>query len=566
MSRPHRAHVRSTDAVAQFDQRPAVDARMHARQFVHRLLHEARERPQWSDARTVHLALHAGAIAPRALAELLVALGSRRRVSGASRQLELIAELLDARPHLVFIDDVHHLPSLEVGEALGFLSRHVQNSRLFVASRREIPLSRDARPPVITTLGPLDDRAAGDLIAALGDHASRDPGELSPIVRAAHGSPFFIRRAFFRGVDCGDTFDFADLPADARRTLLMASVARFRPPIAAVPAAALRALAERFLVDVEDERLVVHDLVREALLSAAAPDELAAAHADAAAFCVDQLRETPLAAVDAVSHLLLAERFERAFEVVERSYSLLRAGGAEHLLLDALRRLREALPARQARIDLLVAQTLARASLFDEAEQVLSHIPEELDEADRSQRAALLGEIALHRGDSAAAMDAFERAAALAPDSDARFQVRLRLTTAATLALDGTRGRAILDAALAEHPEPTARQRARHDLALTLSWVFDEQFERAAEIARAARVSLPPGHPDLASRLSMLETLAAIESEDLEHAREAARHIDSAPRPPIARQGTRRPFARVRHRRGDRARARAPRRGARLGG
>jgi hypothetical protein len=222
-----------------------------------------------------------GATATRALAQLLAAVGAapepRRgqptEAAHLSDQLAALAHVLDARPHLLFIDDVHHLPAEPTAEALRYLARHVRRSRLFVASRREIALPPDAPPPVVTTVGPLDSAAAEQMLDALAERMQIERPDPALMMQATHGSPFHIRRMLDRGVPEAGSLETSlrELAPAARRVLLAAAVAQDRPPVNPRFEAAVRELEQRFLVDAHQGRLVVHDLIREALLGQASP-------------------------------------------------------------------------------------------------------------------------------------------------------------------------------------------------------------------------------------------------------------------------------------------------------
>ena len=56
-----------------------------------------------------------------------------------TEQIGALARLLEARPHLLFIDDLHHLPPEPVGDALRYLARHVRRSRRRVKAPRLAP-------------------------------------------------------------------------------------------------------------------------------------------------------------------------------------------------------------------------------------------------------------------------------------------------------------------------------------------------------------------------------------------------------------------------------------------
>ena len=527
-------------------------------ELVYRLMAEVRERPEWRDAVPVHLELRAGETTTRALAELLATIGAPpeprsgqpTEVAHLTEQLALLTRILDERPHLVFLDDVHHLPPEPVAEALAHFSRHVRRSRIFVASRREIRLRPDAEPPIVTTLGPLDAEAATAMMEALATRLQVERPAASVLMRSTHGSPFHIRRLLV-GSSGDDALarSLDDLGVTARRALVLGALAPHRPsvrvlderlrgrrdertgePFADDTDESLRELERRFLADVKDGRLVVHDLVREELLRVIGEDELRAGRTDAAASCIAELERggSLLHAVDAIGLALAAGQPEQAWSWVERWHSKLAAAGSDHLLLEPLDRLRDALPERRVSIDLWIARCLVRASLIERADEVLTRVGEVRTPLEETRFFVLSGEIAQRRGDLAKAEIAFARAIETAPDDASRFQARLQTAIVAAYGGDGDRARRVVDEALAALPNPTHAQRARGRWARTLSWLFDERFERAAEETARAREELAAGLADLANQLAMLETLAAVGMDDMQLARVAVQRIDVA--------------------------------------
>lgn len=521
-------------------------------EFIYQLMSEARATPQWRDAVPVHLEVRAGSSGTRALAELLAIAGAppepRRgqatEVEHLNEQLAALAQLLDARPHLVFLDDVHHLHPEAVSEALSFLSRRVRRSRIFVASRQEIRIHADAALPVVTTLGPLDPEAAEQMMDALVERLQVARPGVGAVMRASHGSPFHIRRLLARDSGGEDSLErsLQELSGAARRVLLAAALSPHRPSLQVLQSAwgtndslddIVRELERRFLLDVEDDRLIVHDLVREALLRVAGEQELEVARRDCAGLCLGELeRSDPPAlihAVDAIHLHLSGQHWLEAWQLVERWHSPLASAGSDHLLLEPLERLRDVLPERRTAIDLLIARSLVRASLIERADGVLGGIGEPTDDADAARYFALSGEIAQRKGDLARAEALFGAAVERAPHEGARFQARLQTAIVAAYRGEGERARQILDTTLGEVASPTAAQVARCRWARTLSWLLDERYELATEEARQAREDLTErGHRDLRNQLAMFETLAGIGREDMTLARDAMRHIDES--------------------------------------
>lgn len=493
-------------------------------ELAYQLVEELRADPRWSDATPVRVEVARGATVARVLAELLAAVGAPKGPRDEAQLAARLARRLDARPYLVVLDDAHHLPR-EADEVLGYLSRHVQTSRVFVLSRRELGVAADARSPVITTLGPLDAAAAEQMMAALAERLQIARPDVASLMRTTHGSPSLIYRLL--AVAGADASIVDDLAPAARRLARSIAIARHAPSLEMLrrswprPGAlddVLRELAERFMLHRDGDRVAVSPLVRDALLD----HDLGAAHADAAELFLGELAaaaDPPASvAVDAVHHAMAAGHHVEAWHVVERRVAPLAAAGT---LFETLDRLREALPERRTAIDLLTARCLLRASRPADAARVLARVHE--PGADAARHGVVAGEIALAGGERERALELFDVAVARAADPSVRFDARLRL---ASVAGDGVHAREQIAAALAELPLPTARQRARAGWARAVSWMLEERCEEAlAEVRRAAAELAPREVDDLASQLAMLETLAAIECDDMLGARSAADRI-----------------------------------------
>jgi len=520
-------------------------------ELVYEVIREIRTLPAWSDAVPLLVDVGAGTTTSRILAQLLAATGAGaepRRGQATEQehfneQLQVVANALEARPYLLFVDDVHHLSAGPVAEALAYLSRRVSKSRLFVASRVELQLPPHAPPPVVTTLGPLEPSAAEQMMKSLAERMQLPPCDAQQLMSASHGSPFYIRRMLSGRTGNADsvTDSLGELEAPQRHLLLTAAVTSHRPSSTLLrrkwssgeTSDPISALEQRFLLDVSDDRVVVHDLIREAVLGAASPSQLASAHADAAELCLAELGSAAapslLLAVDAIEHFMAANKPDQAWGVVVRWHSALATAGSDHLLREPLEQLREALPNQRIAIDLIVARNLVRASMIAAAHDVLERVGSDRTDSEDAHYCLLAGELALRDGDFAGAETLFQRAAERTPDETVRFQAQLQLANAAVFASDGARARDILDGALSALASPTPRQRGRWGWMRSISLMFDESFECGAEQARKSRLALEgAGLDDLSSRLAMVETLSCIESDQMGRAREAAALIEQA--------------------------------------
>lgn len=516
-------------------------------ELVYKLIEEAGTTPRWIGAAPVLVAVRPGMAIEHVLAALRIAAGARRargiQSAGAASfddDLSDVAKLLDAVPLLVFIDDIHHLELDAAGRMLGYLSRHVRASRILVSSRVEVPLPPGTPPPAVHRLGPLDESATIALIAQLSDRLGSHEVDGHEVFRRSGGSPFYVLRelagdAATPGAPGGSGLDqtLAELEPGARALLLALSSARSRfvadelSAIAGDDAARmLRELARRFLVDTGRPHVMVHELVRDAVLRTASRRDLAAAHRAAADIhrarlepgLADEGRKTaidPTDAVDAIHHLIRAGEVDDAWELASRTYRTVAAAGLDHLLLDDLRALGAALVEAREPIVLMTARILIRRSLIAEAAETLAAIGDRGDEA--SQRwLVLAGEVAQRRGRLGEAEDLFRRARAKSENPAERFQSALSIADIASLRGRNKEARDVLDEALREHPDANPRERARLGWSMALSYVIEERFAAAAAAARSAADAIAgAGLDDLELLLAMLEVLARCEVDDV---------------------------------------------------
>ncbi len=445
-------------------------------ELVYQLVGELRTRPRWQYAIPT-------------LVEALPGSTAADIFGHAAR----LARRLDARPHLFVIDDAHHLPPSELAAALGHLSRHVQASRIIVASRREVVLPADARSPVVTTLGPLDEVAAEQMMVALAERRQIPPLPPPSLMRTTHGFPAHIERLVARAPSGASALEHSleELPPPARRLLRALAIARHRPTRAMLQRIwsgpdplddVCRDLSARFVLHQDGEEVIVHEVVRDALLGRATPAEILTAHDDATSLFIGA---GGAAAADAVHHAMAAGRHADAWHVVSRWPGAVAAAGGEPLLFSTLARLREELPDHRVAIDLVNVRCLVRASMNDEAARVFSRIPAPSGTHEARYR-AVAGEVALCTGERARAADQIDRALACEADRATRFDAELLRASVAVLDGDGRRARALL----AELSAATAREQARAGWTSIAISMFDESYEEAMIEAQRAAVEL----------------------------------------------------------------------------
>jgi len=520
-------------------------------ELVYKLVEEAQRTPRWADAQALVLAAQPGASGAHLAALLKSQLGARRRridfaASGASAADDLadIAAALEARPTLVFLDDLHHLPADDLAELLGFLSRRVRKSRLLVASRIELPLPADLPPPVMHRLGPLDASATATLVRELAVRLGVPVPDVGAVFARSGGSPFFVVREVAGDASAAGGLDdtVRALAPDARALLLALAVSRGRlstgdaqalaggapdPDGGPGPGAArVRELGRHLLVDVSRGVALVHDLVREAVLRVATRRDRAAAHRQLAELHLARAGDgaraaTPTDAADLVEvvyHLTAAGDVDEAWERCETHYRVIASAGLDHLLIDSLRAMADAVDDARDAIGLMLARILVRRSLIAEAADVLARISAAARGSVRGLR--LAGDVAQQRGRLTEA-EALVRQARDAADTAAeRFGVALELADIAGLRGHGDAAREVLTAALGDYPEAGPRERARWGWSMTLSYIIPEQFAAAIACAREAVAALRgTGVDDLEVMLVMLEVLARAECDDVATAR-----------------------------------------------
>jgi DNA-binding winged helix-turn-helix (wHTH) protein/tetratricopeptide (TPR) repeat protein len=520
-------------------------------EFVYKVIEEIRRRSRWRKAVPLLVQAHPGMPAAHLVTRLLVqtrasARRGARDATSLDDDLVELTHVLDGRPHLVFLDDVHHVDPAGLGRIVAHLSRHLRGSRLFLASRLELPLPPAAPTPVEVRLTALDTGATDELVRMLARRIGLDQVDVRTIHRRSSGSPFLVKLELATlaegappgGDSLGDSL--RDLSAAARRALLLASVLRRRVSLDELSLAQPRGsrgrdlldeLARRFLADVGRGGVVVHELVREALLAQVDEQELCVAHL-AASDCsfarfVSGAERSPIELIEALRHRIAAQDPEGAWELLTRWYPVVAAAGLDHLLVDELARLGDVLEDRRAEAELLTARIHLRRSLIADAWRILRRV--ERDEAARKGFGylALAGEVALRVGRLDDALDLFDRARDAAPTGSLRFQASLGLALVCSIRGDGARGRRILDDTLARLEWPSARHRGRWGWTAAVSFALDERFEEAAEtVARAAAGLEGQGLEDLSTRLGMLEILCRIEIDDLSRAHDLLRRLD----------------------------------------
>jgi DNA-binding winged helix-turn-helix (wHTH) protein/tetratricopeptide (TPR) repeat protein len=545
-------------------------------ELVYRAIEDARHTQRWRSAEPLLISARAGLTVEHVLAQLRLALDlavpadlPQPRSVALEDDLAEITHALEARPWLVFLDDVHHLDLERAAHVLGYLSRHVRESRIFAASRIEVPLPPGTPMPAVLRLAPLDAEATAAMVNELARRLGIEGPDAAEVFARSGGSPFFVQRLLAGDVGQVESSldrSLRELAPPLRELLLLVAVLRSRigrdelaatsragaagderaTTVAPSPAAEtspetgpavsadaspeasidtwIRDLARRFLIDASRDAVMMHDLVRDALVRLASAVELTAAHARAARLYERRYRADParnaMDALEAVHHLLRAERAGAAWDFAESSYPSIAAAGLDHLLIDTLAGLREALIAHRPAIDLVRARILLRRSLVAEAAAILASMPHGEGARTGFRHAMLAGEIAQRQGRLDQAEAFFGRAEQSTASGALKLQAALQRGFVLALRGRNEEARAVAHAALARLEDASARYRGRHDWLIAVSYLLEERFEEGMAIAVQARAALAgSGADDLALMLALLEVQARTECNDVKTAR-----------------------------------------------
>ena len=496
-------------------------------ELVYNVIEKARASERWRDAVPVLLQVQPHFQLDRVLATLAARVGA-----AGPDELAQIARVLDEVPHLVFVDDAHHLEPAAAAKMFGYLSRHVRASRIFAASRLEVPLAADAPPPVVTRVGALDEAATGEMVSLLARRLGIDVPDAGAVFERSKGSPFFIQREVAssgRAVSSGgDALEQAvrELSPGARRLLALATATRGRLGVGDLRSEsgdarfdqALDELVRRFLIDVDRDIVIVHGLVGDALHRQADDDELLDARR--AAVAVLLRRGDPLDIVEALHHRVAAGEHEAAWALIEERYRGVAAAGLDHLLLEGLRAVGDALPAARTPIDLLTARILVRRSLIDEAQEVVRRIGEDEQARTTYRYLFLAAEVAQRVGRLDDSAELFRRAREATDDPAERFSSGLALATGFAVRGHGVEARVVLHAIQPELEGPQARHRGRWAWACALSHALEEGHAQTYQVTEPAIAELEgAGADDLVTRLALLEAAARIETDEIAEAR-----------------------------------------------
>ncbi len=439
---------------------------------------------------------------------------------------EWLIDELEARRHLLILDDAHlaagHLVSL-----VDAIMRRRTKSLLLVTSRSELDLTT---APVIVRLGPLPDLEARALVLLLAERLQLGTIDEDEIVRRGGGSPFLLRALVGswyadRERTADPLRDSIDALAAEDRAALVRIVAIAPCPVGspaieglADPAAVTR-LRRRFLIGEEHGRLVVHDLVRDATLTACTVDEVAAARRAAAEAARATFASSgyPAHAIEAICLLTSAGDYQAAEAILAATYPQIAAASLDHLLLPSLATLAET-GAKDP--FLLRVRVMLRMGRIDEAHDLLAAKVGDRELASRWQYHAFRGIAAQRRGQLADARTHFASARDTAPAGRMRARMVIHLADVLSLAGDCAPARALL-ADVETSPDLKDADRARIRWSEALGYALEQNFSAVLErIAIGRDLAVRANARDVLGLFGMLHTIAATETGDLVAARQ----------------------------------------------
>ena len=466
------------------------------------------------------------------------------RLTGQAQDpaLSPLVDLLVREPHVLVIDDAQHAAA-EVAVLIDRLMRRIGvASRLVVASRVMLPIETT---PIVVRLEPLTPEDSHSLLHHLATRLGVHLDDISALVSRGGGSPLLLRQIVAghgRGERSHDPLRgmIAALgePASYALTQLAAMSTCSQSRRAAerlVPSDdILQSLHEQCLVELGPERVVVHSLVRDAVLAKADPELVLESRKQAAEALWREYEacRRPAVAIEAICLAASAGEFDAAMAQLQTASRAITDAGLDHLILPMLEKL-----AAQGSLDatLLAARIYVRTARIRDATRMMDLVRPN----DRTLHRALVLRATLdeRRGDLAAATRGFTTALEHTPPGSPRRWLGLRL--AVLLALAGRADAA--DRALAEleqeilggsesSPE-ASRDAARYWWSQTLTRLARYEWDEAlAAILEGLRIAGNVGDRELVFLFRLAGLLATSELGHVEQTREWADELTSAQR------------------------------------
>ena len=416
-------------------------------EFIYRLVADLRATRRWQRAQPILLRAQAGQRIEQVVAQLGCLLSGRAAAGDAARptgelhdELAAVARCLDRTARLIFVDDVHHLEPAEVGAAASYLARCCGGSRLFIASRRELPLLTDSAPPAVVRLPPLSAAEATALAHRLAELQGISSPDAQAVFSRTGGSPRLLHRLVYKSTEAqgGDEEALAQtlqaLRPAARRLLVLARILAGKLPASEWLLAAGGLMAEQrelatlthyHLVD--PTRWTVPDPVWNTLLTLVGARELKSAHRLAAQLHLRRCAGAQVgsaaaaAALSAVQHQVAAGEPLAAwatFQLWAYTFCATGLGGSALALLPTLR---AELPGQRLAIDLLAIRLLLSQGQLEPAQALLAESGSAAGPVEAVRWQLLAGQVAQRAGQLSRAGEHFRLAQAAAASPHERF-------------------------------------------------------------------------------------------------------------------------------------------------
>lgn len=448
---------------------------------------------------------------------------------GSARALDRLVDVLERGRHLLMIEDAQHAEA-EVAALVDALARRSGASRVVVTSRVELPLETT---PIVVRLGPLDAAEAHALAVHLAQRLGVNIASVDALVARSAGSPLVLRHLVAGGWAAAGLdpvqATVESLDPETRRCLTrLASVSGCAQSRLAVSTLVsddrvLQTLRERCLVDCGPERIVVHGLVRDLVMTQADAELVrdsrrAVAGALWAGF---EQHQRPLCAVEAICLTASLGDLEQALGRMIAAARTIASAGLEPLLLPVLERI------AAAGLDdavLFVARIYLRMGRITDAARLVERLTAT---ADPAAVLAIRASIAAGACDLAAATADLGGAIALAPPGRWRGLLQQRLAIVHALGGREREAQAELAEGARANVAPSPVDAAR--LWGTRAFVAAAQLRWGEVVTAAGRGRAAAGEAtgarDLDYLLLLLELVAVSEQGNVARARELADEV-----------------------------------------
>ncbi len=189
--------------------------------------------------------------------------------------------VLASEARLIIVDDVHHLPQVDVVRLVRSVADRPGAGRLLLLTRDILPLPRSDARQFSLTLEGLDETSARDLWSHLEElYGPTEHKACDAALSKTRGMPLAMRREYARSRYGEDAWELEALDSSARAALEAVCVVKLAAAPAAIaavleessPEGSLIELVSRQLIDPLDSgRFAVHDVVRDQVLAAMEP-------------------------------------------------------------------------------------------------------------------------------------------------------------------------------------------------------------------------------------------------------------------------------------------------------